>query len=57
MRKLVLCEEADERPGHGTEVTYMEIELPDEAELARYVAGASVRVTLADETRGIDGSD
>ncbi len=44
VRKLVLCVDADQRPGHGTEVTYSEMELPDKETFDRFVEGETVDV-------------
>jgi hypothetical protein len=44
VRKLVECEDADNKPGDGTEITYLEMEVDGEESLARLVNGEPVIV-------------
>jgi hypothetical protein len=48
VRKLTLCEDEDSRPGDGSEVSYLEMEVESKAALGRLVNGDPVRVTLRD---------
>jgi hypothetical protein len=53
VRKLIECspgpddteDDPDFRPGHGTEVTYSQLEVADEAELAAFVRGDPVTLS------------
>jgi hypothetical protein len=42
VRNLVLCENEDERPGDGTEVSYVELEFRSKDALERFVRGKRV---------------
>lgn len=44
VRKLVECEDSDNKPGNGTEITYLEMEVDGEESLARLVNGETVEV-------------
>ncbi len=48
VRKLTECVDADQRPGDGTEVTYIEMELPSLAAVKKLAAGEAVTVKLDD---------
>jgi hypothetical protein len=48
VRKLTTCEDPGQRPGDGTEVTYLEMELPSREMLEKYIAGEPVSVKLMD---------
>jgi hypothetical protein len=48
VRKLTLCEDEESRPGDGTEVSYLEMEVESKAALGRLLNGRPVRVTLRD---------
>jgi hypothetical protein len=48
VRKLTSCEDGLTRPGDGTEVSYLELELPSAMAVERYVAGEPVRVLVRD---------
>ena len=48
VRKLTLCEDEDSRPGDGTEVSYLEMEVESKAALGRLLNGQPVRVLLRD---------
>lgn len=39
VRKLTLCEDPEKRPGEGTEVSYVEMELPSEQALWNWLDG------------------
>src|SRR5947209_17169270 len=49
IRKLVSCDDPDERPGHGSEVTYTEMQLDSEEAVRKMAAGEAVTVELTDE--------
>ncbi len=51
VRKLVLCQDADERPGDGTEITYSEMELDSRESVAKFVQGQPVAVRYRDQVR------
>ncbi len=44
IRKLVAAPDPDAKPGHGTEITYLEMEVDNEESLARLLDGESVPV-------------
>ena len=46
IRKLIACEDPDNKPGNGTEITYLEMEVDSEASLARLMSGEAVEVRL-----------
>lgn len=48
VRKLTTCVNPERRPGDGTEVTYIEMELPSLAAVRKLAAGNSVIVKLDD---------
>jgi hypothetical protein len=48
VRKFMLCQDEDSRPGDGTEVSYLEMEVQSKAALGRLLNGQPVRVTLRD---------
>jgi hypothetical protein len=48
VRKLTLCEDADKRPGDGTEISYTEWEVKSARALANLLAGKSTAVTVHD---------
>jgi hypothetical protein len=49
VRKLTLCEDKNRRPGDGTEVSYLEMEVSSEDRLRKLVAGAPTSVKLVDQ--------
>jgi Domain of unknown function (DUF4288) len=49
VRKLTLCEDEHKRPGDGTEITYLELELRSEKALEKFLAGEPASVTVADQ--------
>ncbi len=44
VRKLTLCEDPERRPGDGTEVSYLELEVDSEQAVTKLVRGDSVSV-------------
>jgi hypothetical protein len=48
VRKLTLCEDAEKRPGDGTEVSYTEMEVGSEQAVWKLLEGKSVAVRLCD---------
>ena len=52
VRKVVLCQDEDRRPGDGTEVTYTEMQLGSEEMIRKLVAGEPVSATIADRFPG-----
>jgi len=48
VRKLTLCVNPEKRPGDGTEITYLELELPSLAALQKFVDGESRTLRVAD---------
>jgi hypothetical protein len=46
VRKLTTCENEESRPGDGTELTYLQLEVGSREALARLVEGESVQVEL-----------
>jgi hypothetical protein len=51
VRKLVLCQDSEERPRNGTELTYNEMHLESKEALARFVKGQPVDVRYQDRFR------
>lgn len=54
IRKLVLCEDAEERPGDGTEITYTELEVDGDESLRKLLASDPVGVVINDLFRTED---
>lgn len=48
VRQLILCQDENRRPGDGTEVTYLEMEVASEEALRKLAAGEQVSVRLED---------
>jgi len=48
VRKLTHCQNDQQRPGHGTEVSYLEFQLPSKEALMRFVAGDPATVRIED---------
>jgi hypothetical protein len=48
VRKLTLCDDPEQRPGDGTEVSYLELELESKEALKRFVEGEPVSVRIED---------
>ena len=48
VRKLTLCQEEKHRPDDGTEVSYLELEVPSKAALDKLIAGEPVTVRIED---------
>src|SRR5262249_60029932 len=48
VRKLTLCMDEKERPASGTEVSYLELELPSKKALDKLIAGKPVTVKMDD---------
>lgn len=48
VRKLTLCMDEHKRPGDGTEVTYLEFEVPSLAALRKLMEGEPASVKIAD---------
>ena len=46
VRKLTTCEDAENRPGDGTELTYLQMEVASREALARLVESEAVQVEL-----------
>ncbi len=49
VRKLTRCVDPEQRPGDGTEVTYIEMELASKADLQKFVDGEPTTVRIEDE--------
>lgn len=49
IRKLTLCQDADERPDDGTEISYQEMLVESEASIQKLVAGQEVVVRYSAE--------
>jgi hypothetical protein len=49
VRKLTLCQDPDKRPGDGTEVTYLELEIRSEKALEKFLAREPASVMIADQ--------
>ena len=49
VRKLTTCENEESRPGDGTELTYIQMEVASREALARLVESESVQVELKDQ--------
>ncbi len=49
VRKLTLCDDADKRPGDGSEITYTELEVNSEQSVRDLVAGKAVNVRVVDQ--------
>lgn len=59
VRKLTLCEDPEKRPGDGTEVSYVEMEVASEEAVRKLVEGKPVAVRIREviaEPHGQDGS-
>lgn len=48
VRKLTLCMDEHKRPGDGTEVTYLELEVPSKEALDKLIAAEPVTVRMED---------
>jgi hypothetical protein len=48
IRKLTLCVDSEKRPGHGTEVTYLEWDAPSWQALQKLLRGEPVSVRIED---------
>ncbi|MBI3823905.1 MAG: DUF4288 domain-containing protein [Planctomycetes bacterium] len=48
VRKLTLCEDAEKRPGEGTEVSYLEMELPSEPSRWNWLDGKPTNLKSTD---------
>jgi hypothetical protein len=48
VRKLTLCEDETKRPGDGTEVTYLEMEVGSKAAVKKLVEGKATSVRICD---------
>lgn len=48
VRKLTSCEDPSRRPSDGTEVTYLELELPSKEALKKFVEGGPVTLRIED---------
>ncbi len=44
VRKLIACEDPDEQPSSGTEITYLEMEITNDATFTRFLSGEPVMV-------------
>ncbi len=49
IRKLTLCDDPEQRPGDGTEVSYLELEVDSEQALSKLVRGDVVSVKYTEE--------
>ena len=56
VRKLVLCEDPENRPGDGSEITYNEIELESKEALDKWVAGESTTLQYVDRFPSRNGN-
>lgn len=50
VRKVITCVDKEQRPEHGTEVSYNSLFFASEADLQKFVAGEEVGATFDDET-------
>jgi len=48
IRKLTACEDAERRPGDGTEISYVEMQLESEQSVYKLVRGDPVKVQFVD---------
>ena len=48
VRKITACQDEEKRPGDGTEVTYIEMEVSSREALDKLIAGEPVSVRMAD---------
>ena len=48
VRKLTLCEDPQKRPGEGTEVSYLEMELPSEQSIWNWLDGKPTNMKSTD---------
>jgi hypothetical protein len=46
VRQLISCDDEDDRPASGTEVTYLEYRVESEDDIARLLSGQGTRVEL-----------
>jgi hypothetical protein len=51
VRKLTLCQDANSRPGNGTEVTFIEMEAASLDAIEKLVSGKPVSMRIADRFR------
>ncbi len=51
VRKLTSCQDAEKRPGDGTEVSFLEMEFGSQEALEQFVAGESVAVRFREKVR------
>jgi hypothetical protein len=49
VRKLTPCQDSDQRPGDGTEITFLEMEAASKEDIEKLLDGRAARVTLADQ--------
>jgi hypothetical protein len=49
VRKLTLCEDAEQRPGDGTEVTYTQMKVRSVRDLKKLLRGSPVEVCYIDD--------
>ncbi len=49
IRKIVSCVDSEQRPGDGTELTYLSFQFESEDDLKAFMAGKEVRLTIGDE--------
>jgi hypothetical protein len=59
VRKMTLCEDPEKRPGDGTEVSYIQMEIQSDQDVWKLLEGKGVAVKLTDpfaELQGQDGS-
>jgi Domain of unknown function (DUF4288) len=49
VRKLTSCQDAEKRPGDGTEVSFLEMEFGSQEALEQFVAGESVTVRFREK--------
>jgi hypothetical protein len=54
VRKLVRCDEPEERPGDGSEITYSEFVIDSKAALEQFVAGEKVTISIQDRFPAAD---
>jgi hypothetical protein len=51
VRKVVECVDPEERPGHGTEVSYTDLKFSSRDELDHFLAGEDAQVLVCDTFR------
>jgi hypothetical protein len=56
VRKLTTCQDAERRPGDGTEVSFLELEFSSQEALEQFVEGQPAAVRFREEVRTVNES-